>query len=59
MTASDFDQIKNVIDSETTFEDLEEASDPKTRVELFKEKPELAKEVLKFMKELRKITKRD
>jgi malate synthase len=39
---SDFDKIKNVIDSDITIEDLEDATNTENRADLFRQKPELA-----------------
>jgi hypothetical protein len=42
VTVSDFDKIKNIIDSDISIEDLEEAINTENRADLFREKPELA-----------------
>jgi hypothetical protein len=42
VAVSDFEKIKNIIDSEITIDDLEEALNTEKRADFFKEKPELA-----------------
>jgi hypothetical protein len=59
VNVSDFDKIKNIIDSDITIEELEEALNTEKGASLLKEKPELALKVLKFIIALRKNLKRN